>query len=557
MAQPMELSGRQASAHQPSRVVEHAVGHGFHARGAAGFQGPARGVEPDVAALDQVAGDFHVVVFQEDQVVAAFLGGAELHQLLDDFFAFVVLGVGLAGEDELDGPRRVVDDFDHPLLVLQEHVGAFVGGEASGEADGQGLGIEDLFGELQFAAFGAPGDELVVQAAADEVHQAFAQPFVGAPEFGVGDGFGLSEDARAIRIFAPVSAEVAVVERGHVLGDPGGHVHAVGDGADGHVFGRVLRPDAPPHGARDRAVELGDAVVEAREPQRQDGHAEGFGFVARVFAAQRQKDLVGQAQFARVVLEIGGHEFRREAVVSGRDRGMGGEHARGGHQFQGGFEGELVDLHEVADALQADEGGVALVHVDDLGAKAERGQGADAADAEQDFLPQAHFQAAAVEAGGDLPEMGRVFRDIGVEQVESDPADQDSPYLGLDLLVGQFDGDGQAFAVFVHDPGHGPLFEVGDGVAFLLPAVRGEILAEVALLVTQAEADQRQAQVRGAFQVVAGQDAESPGVHGQADGDAVFQAEIGHHRFLGFFDREGDGGGFAGKVAGQRAAQGV
>jgi hypothetical protein len=64
-------------------------------------RGPARVVQPDVAALDQIAADLHVVIFQKDHGGAAFRGLAEAYELLDDLFAFVVPGVGLAGEDEL------------------------------------------------------------------------------------------------------------------------------------------------------------------------------------------------------------------------------------------------------------------------------------------------------------------------------------------------------------------------------------------------------------------------------------------------------------------------
>ena len=65
--------------------------------------------------------------------------------------------------------------------------------------------------------------------------------------------------------------------------------------------------------------------------------------------------------------------------------------------------------------------------------------------------------------------------------------------------------------------------EVVLGVALLLPAVHGEVLAEVALAVHQADADERQAEVAGALQVVAGQHAEAAGV----DRHALVQAELG------------------------------
>ena len=69
--------------------------------------------------------------------------------------------VGLAREHELYGLGRIGQELDEPLLVLEQQIGPLVGGEAPGEADGQGLGIEDFLGVLQFRALGAPGEQLV------------------------------------------------------------------------------------------------------------------------------------------------------------------------------------------------------------------------------------------------------------------------------------------------------------------------------------------------------------------------------------------------------------
>ena len=64
-------------------------------------------------------------------------------------------------------------------------------------------------------------------------------------------------------------------------------------------------------------------------------------------------------------------------------------------------------------------------------------------------------------------------------------------------------------------------------VALLLPAVGVEALAEVALGVEQADADERQAEVGGGLQVVAGEDAEAAGVLRQRLGDAELGGEVG------------------------------
>ena len=64
-------------------------------------------------------------------------------------------------------------------------------------------------------------------------------------------------------------------------------------------------------------------------------------------------------------------------------------------------------------------------------------------------------------------------------------------------------------------------------VGLLLPGVAGEGLLEVAGLVQQADADQRDAEVRGGLQVVTGEDAEAARVLREDFGDAVLRGEVG------------------------------
>ncbi len=145
------------------------------------------------------------------------------------------------------------------------------------------------------------------------------------------------------------------------------------------------------------------------------------------------------------------------------------------------------------------------------------------ADAEQDLLADPVLGAAAVEAVGDGPQLVVVVVDVGVEQVQLDPADLRHPDLGDQGLAGQVDGDpGPVDGVEGHGVG------VEHRVALLLPAVGVELLAEVALPVQQADADERDPQAAGRLQVVAGQDAQAARVLGQGLGDAELGREVGH-----------------------------
>ena len=75
--------------------------------------------------------------------------------------------------------------------------------------------------------------------------------------------------------------------------------------------------------------------------------------------------------------------------------------------------------------------------------------------------------------------------------------------------------------------------EIVDRVAFLLPAVGIQKLAEIALLVEQAQADQRIVLVARGLQMVAGEDAQAAGIDRQALGEAVLGGEIGDQLAIG------------------------
>ena len=180
-------------------------------------------------------------------------------------------------------------------------------------------------------------------------------------------------------------------------GDPGGGVDAVGDGVDVVVGEHLLR---------DLAVLHGDAVDVAREAQRQVGHVE-----QAVVQAAEALDGV-----AALVAEDGVHLVEAELVVPGGHRRVGGEDASlaiAVDIFLGGSaQGRAGEaLLQQADAEQR---GVALVHVVDLGLDAERLQQGDAAEAEHGLLAEPVVGVAAVEVVGQPAVLGVVAFEVGV-----------------------------------------------------------------------------------------------------------------------------------------------
>ena len=66
---------------------------------------------------------------------------------------------------------------------------------------------------------------------------------------------------------------------------------------------------------------------------------------------------------------------------------------------------------------------MAFVEVENAGGDAHGAQGAEAADAEQQFLADAGAAIAAVEAGGELAVFWGVAGDVGIEQEQGAAAD--------------------------------------------------------------------------------------------------------------------------------------
>ena len=88
-----------------------------------------------------------------------------------------------------------------------------------------------------------------------------------------------------------------------------------------------------------------------------------------------------------------------------------------------------------------------------VGCLTEGPQGADAADAQDHFLPDAHVVVAAVEAVGDLAVFGAVLRDIGVEQIKRHPADLDAPDPAPDFAARERHVDQERLTVRCRTPG--------------------------------------------------------------------------------------------------------
>ena len=163
--------------------------------------------------------------------------------------------------------------------------------------------------------------------------------------------------------WTPVRAEILSEQVAEFRGQPGRHMHPVGDRVNRRLIAAGVRPDRAPHAAGDRRMDVADGIPLAGQTQSQDGHVEAFVRLLPI-AGQVKKTLPVNSQ----LLPPGGQavfdQVKRKRVMTGRDGRVGGEHAAGPDPGQRLVEGQSL-TNEFAQALNQDQGGVALVQVPD------------------------------------------------------------------------------------------------------------------------------------------------------------------------------------------------
>ena len=171
----------------------------------------------------------------------------------------------------------------------------------------------------------------------------------------------------------------------HLGGDPAVRMHAVRDRADRHLVDGHARPEPVEHLAADLAVQFGDAVGARREAQAHHGHVEAGLLRLVVAMAERHQLIERDAQLGHEPTEIFLDQLAWEAIDAGRNGGVGGEHAACTRGLDGFGEGEAAG-DELADPLEREEAGVALVGVEDLRREAERAERPDTGNTEHHLL---------------------------------------------------------------------------------------------------------------------------------------------------------------------------
>ena len=131
---------------------------------------------------------------------------------------------------------------------------------------------------------------------------------------------------------------------------------------------------------------------------------------------------------------------------------------------------------------------------------------------------------AAVQPRRQLAVFGGIAVDVGIEQQQIAAADFHAPDLCAECARCASRSRTMTGSPSVPMAGfHRQLVDVGLEIFFLLPAVAIQMLPEIALAVKQADADQRNVEVGGALDVIAGEHAQAAGI----DRHRFVQAELG------------------------------
>ena len=187
---------------------------------------------------------------------------------------------------------------------------------------------------------------------------------------------------------------------------------------------------------------------------------------------------------------------------------MDREDAVGADALQGIFQSHSLG-DEGAGPFHEQEGGVAFVQVPDCRRDAKGFECPDAAGPQHQLLVQAHLAAADIQDMRDGPVRLGIVRDVRVQQQDRHASYLDEPHRGVEVTLGQLDGNRERLSILADDSQDRQLGQVVVRVGVLLVAVRVDRLTEIPMLVEEPHADERHCHVAGRLDVIAGQNAEA------------------------------------------------
>ncbi len=264
-----------------------------------------------------------------------------------------------------------------------------------------------------------------------------------------------------------------------------------------------------------------------RTVQRQPRHVEQAA--DRRGTPEVEEALHRDAQLADEIAKVRNHQVMGERVVACRDRRMSRKYTIGRNRFERNAERQPF-AQPLTQQLQDQKSGVSLVQVPHRRRNTQRTQGACAADAQNDLLPDASGLIAAVEPMRDVAIRRRVRRAVGIEQVNGNAPDLRLPKSRDHVPAGNPHTDLNPLSVGSPSRLNGQVARVALAVFRVLVTVVVDGLSEVALFVEETNGDEIRTGVAGRFAVVTGEHTQATGVNLKAFVKAVLSAEVRHQR---------------------------
>src|SRR5208283_2135385 len=289
---------------------------------------------------------------------------------------------------------------------------------------------------------------------------------------------------------------------------------AVGDVSNGNRVFVFPRRETRPHGAGNFAVQRGNCIGAARELQPEHSHAKTFVAI-RMLASQRHETFPGKAEALAQRSEMLFDQIGIEAIVAGGHGSVGRENHFPRYPRHRLIEADAFFHHALPNGFQHGKSAVPFVEVKNPRGDTERFQRAQTAYTQQYFLVHTHAAIAAVQTRSHIAVFGSIAVYIGVEEKQITTADFHAPNFRIDRTMSGVDLHHDGSAIDSYGGFHGQVVDIDFEVLFALPAVAIQALTEISLAIKQAHGNQRDAQIGGALNVIAGQNSKSTGVDGK------------------------------------------
>ena len=305
---------------------------------------------------------------------------------------------------------------------------------------------------------------------------------------------------------------------------------AVGDITHVEFLGEITRIHMREDVLAHQAVKHRHTVDVLRNVRGEDTHRELLVDVVGVGLAEGHHSGPVDLEDGRIMSEILAEKSFVEGIMSRGHRSMGSEERRSADDLHGLAELEVLLLHILAKALQADECGMTFVAMIHLGADTEGAERADTADTEQDLLLQAVLPVTSIELMGDGTVLGKVGLPVGIEKVQVGTADTDLPDAGNDIASGECDAGSHPVAIGIKHRLRGDLQEVLRLILCHLVTIGGKLLGEITVTVEESDGDEVDVHVTRLLEIVSGKDAETSGIDLQGSVQTVLHTEVGYGR---------------------------